>query len=627
MKKIYFLWMFSWLTITTIAQTWEQYIPVEIKNAVQAGTRTLKGVPGENYWQNHSDYFIDAFLNTDTRILTGHEKIVYHNESPDTLNYLVFRLYQNYYKKGTGRAWVIDTSDVTNGVNYKNIRVKLTDNGVNVFDKSSETPTNMIIRLKKPILPHSQATIEMDWSFRIPAISKNRMGYYGDNNFFVAYWYPQVAVYDDIDGWDRVEYYGTTEFYNDFNNFDVKITVPPQFKIWATGNLQNINKIYTKMVLKNLAKAKQSDVVTTIFTSKDCRKGKVLQNNDSKNTFHFKAEHVPDFTFGVEKFVNWQGSSLVVDTKTGRRTFVEAVYPDSLKTFDNVAYYARWSVNFMSKVIPGIPFPYPHMTVWSNGTKRGGMESPMMANDGDASSDQWAAGLSFHEIYHTYMPFYMGTNERKYAWMDEGWANFVTRFVFDSLFPDYHYFERVISTYERLSGSEKEMPQSVLSYQITDWQAYREHAYNRPSAAYNFLKETLGDSLFIQGLHYYMNTWHGKHPAPYDFFYAMEKGTGMDLKWYFKPWFLDRCYTDLSLKYFENNVVTIVNTGGIPLPVSLEITFVDGSKEKIYKKADVWKKGNQTVDITVNSTKKIKTIKLGTKEIPDINRKDNILNF
>jgi len=610
------------------SQSWEQFIPFEMRNAVENKTRTLDGVPGENYWQNHSDYFINANVDTENSTLSGHELIIYHNESPDTLKYLNFRLYQNYYKKGSGRAWVIDTSDVTNGVKYENLVVKKADSDSNIFRKSSETPTNMIISLKEPVLPNTTITIEMDWSFHIPKISRNRMGNYGKDNFFIAYWYPQVAVYDDFDGWDRVEFYGTTEFYNDFNNYDIKITVPQGFKIWAPGKLVNKNELYTKKVLKNIEEAENTNEIVRIFSVKDCLKEKVLKNNDSENTWHFKASNIPDFTFGIEKNVNWDATAVTVDKVSGRKTFVSAVYPDSLKNFDKVAKYSAWSIKFMSEVFPGIPFPWEKETVWSNGTKRGGMESPMMANNGDAANLEWTAGLSFHEIFHSYFPFFMGTNERKYAWMDEGWANFSTKFVFDSLFPDYKYLERVVSTFEKLSGREKEMPQSILSYQITDWQAYREHSYNRPSVAYNYLKETMGDSLFFAGFHYYMNNWYGKHPVPFDFFNAMEKGSGMDLKWYFKPWFLERCYADLAIESNDDNSIFIVNNGGLPLPVSLTITFKDGSQQNIYKKADVWKNGDTKISFNLkNYSKEIKSIKLGSPEIPDIYEENNEIIF
>ncbi len=627
MKKLYILIVFISVFSGSIAQTWEQFIPYEMKRAVKKGTRTMNGIPGKKYWQNHSDYSINATVDVENSMLSGKEKIVYYNDSPDSLRYLYMRLYQNYYKKGTGRSWKIDTSDVTEGVKYSDISVKLERSDENIFKKSSETPTNMRVLLNKPVPPHSKVIVEMNWSFRIPKISRNRMGNYGKNNLFIAYWYPQIAVYDDIDGWDRVEFNGITEFYNDFNNYDINITVPKGFKVWAPGELVNQNELFTKKVLSNIKKAENSDEVVRIFSAKDCIKQKVLKNNESENTWHFKASHIPDFTFGVEKNVNWDAVSVVVDKKSGRRTFVSAVYPDSLKNFDKVAKYAAWSIKYMSEVFPGVPFPYPKETVWSNGTPSGGMESPMMANDGDAGTDKWTAGLSFHEIFHTYFPFFMGTNERKYSWMDEGWANFATRFVFDSLFPEYKYFNRVVSTFESLSGREKEVPESVLSYQITDWRAYREHSYNRPSVAYNYLKETLGDSLFLVGMHYYMENWNGKHPLPFDFFNALEKGTGVDLKWYFKPWFLQKCYADLAIEKVEENTVLIENRGGLPLPIDITVTFDDGSTEKVYKKADVWKNNNENIALEFDKSKKIKSVKLGNPSIPDIYTENNKMKF
>ena len=627
MKKLYFIVILLIVAPQIFAQSWEQFIPFETRKAIDNKTRTLEGVPGENYWQNHSDYTITAGIDTENSILSGKETIVYYNESPDTLKYLFFRMYQNYYKKGTGRAWTIDTSDVTDGIKYDNIIVKLDGSDENIFRKASETPTNMSVSLKKPVPPHSKVVVEMEWSFRIPKISRNRMGNYGKNNFFIAYWYPQIAVYDDIDGWDRVEFYGTTEFYNDFNNYDIKITVPEGFKVWAPGELKNEKELFTKKVLKNIEKARESEEVVTIFTVKDCEKEKVLNNNKSENTWHFTASNIPDFTFGVEKNVNWDASSVVVDKETGRKTFVSAVYPDSLKYFDKVAKYSAWSIKFMSEVFPGVPFPFPKETVWSNGTQRGGMESPMMANNGDASKPDWTAGLSFHEIFHSYFPFYMGTNERKYAWMDEGWANYATKFSFDSLFPDYKYIERVVSTFEHLNGHEKEVPLSILSYQITDWQAYREHAYNRPSVAYNYLRKTMGDSLFFKGFHFYMKNWNGKHPTPFDFFTAMEKGSGLNLEWYFKPWFLQKCYADLAIEEVKDNTVYVANKGGLPLPVDITVTFEDGSSKKVYKKADVWKNNNANIAVEFDNSKKIKSIELGNPEIPDIYKDNNKIEY
>jgi len=624
MKK-FLLLTFSllFIAIGIEAQSWNRMIPREIKKAYQKGTRSVDGLPGVNYWQNHSDYKITVTLHAAESKLSGHEKVVYHNESPDTLQYIVVRLYQNFYKKGNARSWKIDPSDITNGVDYKNLKITNRD-GKDIFKDKSESATNLVLKLTEPLLPHDSLNMEMDWSFHIPQKSWNRMGNYGNNNFMIGYWYPQIAVYDDIDGWDRTDFNGVTEFYNDFNSYDVTLTVPPGFMVWATGTLQNGDELYKKKINKKIAEAYKSDDITTLFTTEDCRNKSVLKNFQANTSWHFNAQYVTDFTFGANKVINWQGSSLVVDTITGRRTFVDAVYPDSMITFPKAAEWCRWSVNYMSRELPGVPYPYPHMTSWSNGRRTGGMESPMMANDGDPTSIPSAQGLFFHEISHSYFPFYMGTNERKYAWMDEGWAAYLTNGIMEAMTPDYNYFQRLSSTFERLSGSEKEVTLMTLSYLISNWQTYRSHAYNRSSMAYAYLRDMLGDSLFKKGLHTYMMRWHGRHPMPYDFFASMEAGTGCSLQWYFMPWFFEKDYADLGIKKVTlDNKIVVQNYGGLPLPVKIRCYYADGTNEEIYHTAMVWKTGESAVIIQANPNKKIDHLLLGDNNIPDINEKNN----
>jgi len=628
MKKTFLLFVLIFFAVSTLfSQSWNQMIPREIKKAYQNQTRSVDGKPGPEYWQNHSDYSIKATLDTDKSKIIGYEQVVYYNESPDTLSYIVIRMYQDFYKKGNARSWKIDPSDVTDGMEFNNLKV--TDfSGNDIYKKDYSSATNLTVVLSQPLLPGDSLRLEMDWSFLVPKKSWNRMGNYGNDIFMVAYWYPQIAVYDDIDGWDRIDFNGITEFYNDFNNYNVTLTVPPGFMVWATGDLQNGNDLFSKSILKKIESAYASDEINMLFTAQDCSKGKVLKNKKKATEWHFKATYVSDFTFGSAKEVNWQGSSLVVDTVTGRRAFIDAVYPDSMITFPQAAEWCRWSVDYMSKELPGVPFPYSHMTSWSNGRRTGGMESPMMANNGDPTSKPSAAGLFFHEISHTYFPFYMGTNERKYAWMDEGWAAYFTRFIYDSLFPDYHYAERMVSTFERLSGTDKEVTLMTPSYLIADWQSYRSHAYNRSSSAYTFLRDMLGDDLFKQGLHTYMMRWHGRHPMPYDFFASMEAGTGQSLKWYFSPWFFEKAYADLGIKKVTlDNKIVVENYGGLPLPVIIRCEFEDGTSKEIDNTAIIWKGSLKAVVLDVESDKKIKSVHLGNKQIPDVNPVNNSFNI
>jgi len=311
--------------------------------------------------------------------------------------------------------------------------------------------------------------------------------------------------------------------------------------------LKTLTNYTLKKVVENYNKAKKSDNVINIFSFSDTKNNKVLKSNET-NQWHFIADHVPDFTFGVSKYSNWDGTSIIADKVTGRRVFVDVVYPDSVDSFDEGAYFAKESVKFMVDSLPGYPFPYSHITSFCNGRKRGGMESPMMVNEGDPSDREQAIGLIFHEISHSYFPFYMGTNERKYAWMDEGWATWLTYGILDQMEPDNNYFENVSNSFQDLSGKEKEVPLIFPSNLITDYASYRVHAYNRSAMAYAFLRNTLGDKLFKEALHAYMDRWNGKHPIPYDFFNTFENVTGQDLDWYIQPWFFDRAYADLGIK-------------------------------------------------------------------------------
>jgi len=279
----------------------------------------------------------------------------------------------------------------------------------------------------------------------------------------------------------------------------------------------------------------------------------------------------------------------------------------------------------MSFSLPGVPFPYEHMTSFCNGRKTGGMESPMMANDGDPSSEASAIGLFYHEISHSYFPFFMGTNERKYAWMDEGWAAYLTNEIMDELQPDYKYLERLGSRFVSINGLEKEVSLMTLSQNITDYNAYRVHAYNRSSMAYHFLRDALGDSTFKLALHEYIYRWQGRHPLPYDFFASMATASGQSLLWYYQPWFFETAIADLGIKKVTNdNKIIIENYGGLPLPISLKVEYSDGSSQEFYKNTSVWKTGESAVIIVANSEKSIKQIELGSSIIPDINHVNNL---
>ncbi|PKK35635.1 hypothetical protein BWI96_16175 [Siphonobacter sp. SORGH_AS_0500] len=455
-------------------------VPLEIQKAYSNETRATNGKPGAKYWQNHSDYKIQVELNPATRQLSGTEQVVYTNNSPNRLSSLVIRLYPDIFKKDANRdEREIDPSDLNDeGVTIESVTV----NGNEV--KTQRNGTNMFVTLKSGLETGQKLTLDVKWSYLIPAKTHIREGLYFKSSYMVAYWYPQIAVYDDIDGWDRQDYTGQKEFYNDFNNYDVDITVPASHLVWATGEWQNPEKILSPEILDRYKGSRTSDQVVRIVTAEDREKGGITIAKSGKHTYHFKAEHVPDFVFASSDTYLWDGSSAVADSKTGRRTAVAAVYHPSSKDFYDVCRYAKQCVEYFSTYLPGVPFPYPNETVF-NGS--GGMEFPMFVNDG-SYPPAFAAEVTAHEIAHTYFPFYMGINERKYAWMDEGWAQTLPNwmeFQIDGMPKKFMPQQTNAAYFDQFAGKEQEQPMMVPTNLLTGT-AYTFATYMRPSQAYTF---------------------------------------------------------------------------------------------------------------------------------------------
>ncbi len=609
------------------AQSGSYQIPLNIKKAIDKGTRTVDGKPGSNYWQNTAEYNIKAELEPATRTINGKEVITYYNNSPDTLKQLVVKILMDIYRKSTPHDFEISPGDLTDGVilseiffNNEEIKIDGSQNSVR------REGTNLFIPVQKGITPKTKVELKFEWSFVIPKETKIRMGAYDETTFFVAYWFPQVAVYDDIDGWDTLNYTGQVETYNDFSNYTVEISVPKNFLVWGTGLLQNPEEVYAENILERLKEAQSSNTIKNIVEAKDYQKGLVTANKE-KVVYKFKAENVLDFAFATSDHYLWDGSSLIVDKSTGRRTFIDAAYNKSSKDFYDVALIARNVIEYFSTQIPGYPFPYPKMTVFNG---QGGMEFPMMVNNSSVEEYPGTIHLTSHEICHTYFPFYMGINERKYAWMDEGWATMLPFDFETSHAPGYDPRTLNARDYSLLAGTEQDIPPIVLSYELRG-PSYRTASYRRPGLAYGFLREFLGDELFLKCLHEYIKDWNGKHPVPLDFFNTFSETAEQNLNWYFKPWYFETKYPDLSLSAMLVNgevKIEVLNKGGMPLPVKIKFYYEDGTKEVVYQKnADEWKDGKTSIQTTINILKKVKKVELGTTQIPDVNLNDNVVEF
>ncbi len=624
-RKTLLLGLLGLAILPASAQTPNLMVPVEVRDALEKGTRTATGQPGPNYWQNHSDYQIKATLDPATRRLSGSEKITYTNESPNTLPQLVLRLYPDIFKKDAVRDEQIDPDDLNDtGVVIEKVLVNGEEWPENRLKRQG---TNLVVNIAtRKLEPKKAITLDVSWNYTIPKKTHIREGTYFNTSFMVAYWYPQVAVYDDIDGWDTFNYTGPQEFYNDFSNFDVQITVPTSHLVWATGVWQNPDQILTAEYLNRYKTARTSDDVVRIVTEADRAKGGIVQGSGNQ-TFRFRAEHVPDFAFAASDTYLWDGSSVEVEPAGGtsaRRTAVAAVYHPNSKDFREVARYARQSVEYFSKTLPGVPFPYPNETVF-NGS--GGMEFPMMVNDGSYPDDE-AAEVTAHEIAHTYFPFYMGINERKYAWMDEGWAQFLPNEIpFDINGQTFKPQQTNAQYYSYFAGREQDMPMMVPSVQLTG-NAYTFASYFRPSQAYAFLNDLLGDDKFRTALREYMRRWNGKHPTPYDFFNSFNDALKEDLAWFWKPWFFEKGYPDLGLSVTNTKkgktAIRVTRKGSLPVPIRLRLTFADGTTEEIRETARVWQDGKMSFTVEKSFPKAPTKVELGGVTIPDSNRKDNV---
>jgi hypothetical protein len=595
------------------------------ERAIEKGTRTYTGIPGRNYWQNQAKYKLNASLSVKKSYLKGHGTITYYNNSPDTLDRLVFNIYQDIYRKGNSRDWDLGIDDLHGGTRITDLIWNGTSINPKDQSKVNRLGTKLLVRPGMKILPGDSVLIETKWEVPIPTKRTVRMGKYSDSVIFIAYWYPQIAVYDDLDGWDMISYGGSVEFYNDFNDYDVSISVPSSYVVWATGELLMPDRIFSNNILNRLNFAKESKEVVKVIDVPDYKQKKVFRKGHDK-VFRFKANGISDFSFGVGSNLVWDAVSVSVDGN-GRSILASAVYPSGAKHWDKVAHFSQLSIEYMSKTRPGIPFPYSHMTTMHNGKAAGGMETPMMAINGAPTSESGNFGLTFHEIAHTYMPFYMGTNEKKYAWMDEGWATLWPHTLVDSLFPGANYLENLIRGYEQVAGTENDLPPMIPNqFMAANYSSLRLGTYVRPAVAYYFLEQTLGSELFTKALHFYMSTWNGKHPSPIDFFASFEHVADTDLSWYFRPWFYTSAYPDLSLrKITSNNQLVVENIGGLPLPVHIKVIFVDDSSEEIMLNTDVWRSGERTILVPLNGKSSIREAEMNSRLIPDVNRKDNKL--
>jgi hypothetical protein len=593
----------------------------EFQKAVINQTRSRNGEPGARYWQNSSDYKLEASVDASKNILYGKGSIVYHNNSPSAMKDIHLRLYQDLFKRGTARIIPAPVEDLTDGTFIGSLKI----NGIRYISDNKPVDNNRVklfctdlcIHLADSIPSGESGLIELEWNFAIPSSSSaiKRMGRYEDN-FFFGLWYPQVAVYDDIRGWNDTPHLGLKEFYNDFNNYDVTVHVPEGYVVWGTGECDNLDSVLDEKIIAKLNFAQSHDSIVSIIAPEDHMRS-IIRGN----VWHFRADRVPDFAFAVAKNYLWKGTSVIADKQSGRRVLVDIVYPaDSLRYSKTIA-VAGEAILWTSAEFPGIPFPYTHATSFFNGTPEGvSMEYPMIANDGIHSDHDVTNAIVVHEMFHNYTPFFMGFNETQFGWMDEGWAEFLeNKFRGD----DFSLYELDLPGYTDKAGTLSDYP-VITAEAGTSFSSFKFLYLEKPCIALLLLEELIGEEAFSQATKAFMNIWSGKHPAPYDFFYTFSRFSGDDINWFWKACYFNYGYADLGIKSVDRNRIIIERNGSIPVPIRLEITYGDNSQEKIYRNLSVWKTGVTDYSVKLKSGKNIKKIILGDKLTPDADNSDNI---
>jgi hypothetical protein len=613
LNRLLLLLLLASLARPAAAQTTPLYQPRDIKAAFAKGTRSPDGRPGPNYWQNRARYDITVQAAPPARDIRGRETITYFNNSPDTLKQVLLRLIQNIHRPGVSRDGDASPDYLTSGLVIDTFRVAGQTRPV------QGTGTIAGVRLPKALAPHDSVKFAVAWHFPI-SVESGREGMIDPTTFFLAYFYPRVAVYDDYAGWDRLPFVDSKEFYNDFNDYTLRVQAPANYIVWATGTLQNPKQVLQPAAAKLLAKSMTSDAVLHIATAADLAK-KSITAQQPMNTWVWTAKDISDVTFGLSDHYVWDAASVIVDAKAKRRASVQAAYADSTVDFRQSVKNAQYALGWFSNPAnwPGVAYPFPKMTAFQGFAD---MEYPMMVNDSPQKDPKFAQFVQDHEIAHTYFPFYMGINESRYAFMDEGWAT-----TFELLIgrtengveaADKLYKQFRVNRWIHDAATAEDLPIITPSSELRA--GYGNNAYGKPSLSYFALKDMLGDALFKKALHEYMDRWHGKHPIPWDYFNSMSSASGQDLSWFFHNWFFTNNYIDLAVAA-SGSTITVQNIGGFAVPFDVNVEYTDGTRETLHQSPAVWQANQKQATITVK--KPVKAVKLDGGIFMDANEKDN----
>jgi hypothetical protein len=610
-------------------------IPVleSFERAVAQGTRTHKGEPGPRYWQQWAEYRLQAELNPVSKRLSGKGSIRYHNRSPDTLREIYVHLLHNLFdpraRHNTDVPWSVE------GVSLSRVAAQGKELEAGEGEKAGYAVdgTIMQIRLPRPLAPNKSVDLEFAWKLRIPPDGAPRGGQDGEA-FYLNYWYPQLAVYDDVNGWQTDQYLGNAEFYMGYGNYDLALTVPAGWLVNATGRLLNPEDVLSEQTRARLDSAKQSSSVVHVVTEPDRKAGvSTTSGRDGKLTWRFRADSVRDVAWAASAKYLWDATHAVTGDATGDgRPDTSAIYafyrPEKrISHWNESARYSRHSIEFFSSYLS--PYPYPHMTAVDGPNSCGGMEYPMMTCIGGQWDTLGLYEVTTHEIGHMWFPMVVGSDEKRYAWMDEGLTQFNQSQAMADFFKGFDDEARNRRNYLDFAemGSETELMRHGDRY--PSYPAYGVASYYKPATIMVALRGVLGQETFNRALKEYLRRWAYKHPTPYDLFHTFEDVAGEDLSWFWRTWFFETWKLDQAIDTVitlgDSLEVVLDNRGKAIMPARLAVTRTNGRVDRVPLPASVWFDGDRQETVRIVREPAIRTIEIDIdREFPDLDRSNQV---
>jgi hypothetical protein len=600
--------------------------------------RSASGEPGPKYWQNRADYKITASLDTALNKVSGTTVITYTNNSPDKLPFLWLQLDQNIYKQDSrGEA----TSNIsggrfanktfTNGDEIKS--VELIVNGKTEKTDYIITDTRMQIRLKDALKSSGTSIqIKITYAFAVPEYGTDRMGRMNTKNgwiYEIAQWFPRMCVYDDVLGWNTIPYLGSSEFYLEYGDIDYSITAPADMVVVGSGELQNPAEVLTASTINKINQAKNSEKTITIKDESDINKPSWYPAK-KELTWHFICKNTRDVAWAASKAFIWDASR--INLPSGKKILAQSVYPVESAGNDGwgrSTEYVKNCIELYSQ--EWFEFTYPVATNVAGNVA--GMEYPgiVFCGSGDKKSSLW--GVTNHEFGHNWFPMIVGSNERKFAWMDEGFNTFIND-VDTKVFNKGEYVEKQDA---QQMGRFIFNPTSEAIFNtpdVLDGNFLGIAAYLKPGMGLSILREQiLGIDRFDYAFRTYIKRWAFKHPTPSDFFRTMENAAGEDLSWFWRGWFINNWKLDQSVKdvkyvnsadLSKGSLITIENLEEMALPVILSIKQENGKIDTVKLPAEVWQRGGSWT-FKFNSTSKVTNVTIDPDHLfPDVNPANNV---